>query len=258
MGRRDAKTRQELVQAEFGQSREHFRRATHHAAGGMGASFGPRLSAAKVKIVSVRGKVGAGSSKLGDMASQGWTSTVAVISPIADAAREGAARSAKLPASKGKGEKSDGGGHKTPVGLLSLIAAGAALGAAGALVARRRNRARWAEYQPDELQGDAASMSMAGEQHGATAKLAAWAKENTRTAMGTVRGKMRPSGAPTEDGDEMNERVADPPGATTKDLRNAVPGETTEPPAEAGPGQTGSMADEVDALLRASKNGRQP
>ena len=127
-------------------------------------------------------------------------------------------------------------------------------------MARRRNRARWAEYQPDELHGDAASMGMAGEQPGATAKLAAWAKEGTRSAMGTVRGKMHPagSGGPVEDSDEMNERVAEAAGATTKDLRDAMPGDRTEPPAAEGgqPGQTGSMADEVDALLRASKNGR--
>lgn len=254
MGRRDAKTRQELVQAEFGQSRDHFRQATQHAASGMGAALGPRLSDAKVKIVSVRERVGPGTSKVSNMASQGWTSTVAVLSPIADAARDGHAKSVKLPATKGG--KSNGEGRRTPVGLLSLVAAGAAIGAAGALVARRRNRARWAEYQPDELQGDAASMGMTGEQHGATAKLAAWAKENTRTAMGTVRGKMRPAdhGPAVPDSDEMNERVAEATGAPTKDLRDAVPGETAEPPADAGP--AGSMADEVDALLRASKNGR--
>lgn len=222
--------------------------------------MGPRLSDAKVKIVAVGTK--STPQKLGNMASQGWTTTVAVLSPVADAARQGAAKSAKLvpakpPTRDGKSKSSPD--SKTPVGLLSLLAAGAAIGAAGALVARRRNRARWAEYQPGDLHGDATSMGMAGEQQpGATAKLAAWAKENTRSAMGTVRGKVRPTGSagPVPGGDEMNERVAEATGATTKDLRDAVPGDPTEPPATAAGGQSGSMADEVDALLRASKNGR--
>lgn len=43
-------------------------------------------------------------------------------------------------------------------GVMALIACGAAVGAAGALVARRRNRAKWADYEPSRLESEATSM----------------------------------------------------------------------------------------------------
>src|SRR5215467_4908533 len=108
MARRSVKTRQELVRIEFGESRDHFRQAAHHAAGGIGASVGPRYSAAKIKAGSARTAVGGtNASKIGSMAQQGWTSTLAVITPLADAARDGSARAAILPSEREMGVPKD-------------------------------------------------------------------------------------------------------------------------------------------------------
>jgi hypothetical protein len=289
MGRR-VKTRQELVRIEFGESRDHFRQAAHHAAEGLGASVGPRYSAAKVRANTAKTMVGPSAQKVGTAAQQGWTSTIAVLTPLADAAREGSVRAASLPSEKDmakpKKAKNVNGTEEggSSAGLIGLLAAGAALGAAGALVARRRNRARWAEYEPSELETDASAMSgMDAGQQGAASKLAHWARENTRTAVGTVRSRMPRSGNRTLD--EMNERVADAgTGVTTQDLTGesvARPGEaSTKRPGEApgdrpgrapgdrpgrAPGERpegaagaagGSMADEVDELLRSSEDGK--
>jgi hypothetical protein len=271
MGRRSVKTRQELVRIEFGESRDHFRQAAHHAAEGLGASVGPRYSAAKVKAGSAKGMVGPSAQKVGSVAQQGWSSTVAVLTPLADAAREGSARAVNLPSEKdmqkpkaAKQKKARGGGDESggsSGGLIGLLAAGAALGAAGALVARRRNRARWAEYEPSELESDASAMAgMDATGHGgAASKLAHWAKENTKSAVGTVRGKMPRGGAKTLD--EMNERVADARVEVTRDLTGESgvasgtrSGETSAKQPEGTSGA--SMADEVDELLRSSEDGK--
>src|SRR5215831_17222674 len=112
MGRRSVKTRQELVRIEFGESRDHLRQAAHHAAGGVGASLGPAYTAAKDKATGSAKSMGgpgaqkmgaAAAQKVGSMAQQGWTTTVAVLTPLADAAKEGSVRAAVLPSEKDTG-----------------------------------------------------------------------------------------------------------------------------------------------------------
>ncbi|HEY2795939.1 MAG TPA: hypothetical protein VGJ28_26485, partial [Micromonosporaceae bacterium] len=171
---------------------DHFRQAATHAAGGLGATVGPKvglgMDIARDKVGSARGYVGnarayvvPGTAKMTRAASRGWDTTIALVMPLADAARVGSIRAATLPegikvppgikaqamkaqvikaqamkaqAMKKKAPPSPSSGH-TATAMVSIVAAGAALGATGALVARRRNRSKWAEYEPAALQDDA-------------------------------------------------------------------------------------------------------
>ncbi len=139
------KTRGELMRQELGSSWEHFLQAASHAANGVGSSVAPRATRARLA------------------AGRGWDSAIA---PLAAAYREGAAdaRAAALKLSKKskngrKGKRMSG---KRVGMLVGLLAAGAAVGAAGALVIRRRRKAKWSEYDVndtfDSMSSDARSM----------------------------------------------------------------------------------------------------
>ncbi|HZD99277.1 MAG TPA: hypothetical protein VE132_14075, partial [Micromonosporaceae bacterium] len=247
-GRGQETTRQDLARAEFVESMDHFRQAATHAAGGLGASVGPKvglgMDVARDRMGSARGYVGTarayvvpGTAKMTRAASRGWDTTIALVMPLADAARVGSIRAATLPegikvpsavkaqavkaqairaqairaqAMKAQAMKSQvmkkkappapSGGH-TATAMVSIVAAGAALGATGALVARRRNRSKWAEYEPAALQDDAQAFvdqtrtSGRGAADGprTASKMAGWAKEHSRSAVDGVRGKMHDS-----------------------------------------------------------------
>src|SRR6185437_15856061 len=92
-GRGRAKTRGELVRAEFVESLEHLKMAATHAAGGVGASVGPRYGSArdrygsakestKNKVNSARGAMTPGTSRMSNAAAHGWDSTIAAIAPL--------------------------------------------------------------------------------------------------------------------------------------------------------------------------------
>jgi len=127
------KTRSELMRAELGESWDHFLAAATHAANGVGKSVGPRATALK------------------GAASRGWGSTTATLAPLAIAYREGAADATatalKLKRKSEKGKKGKSVSNKRTGMLIGLLAAGATLGAAGALVVRRRRQQQWAEYE---------------------------------------------------------------------------------------------------------------
>lgn len=190
-GRRHVKTRQELVRAEFGESLDLFRQAAAHAAGGLGATVGPRYGAAKTTFGSARGFMGPTASRVTNAASTGWDSTITALAPLAEAARQGSAKAEKLESKKAN-QKS---GHS---GLVALLAAGTAVGVAGALVARRRNRARWTEYASSGPMPEASSSedktmteNMAETDASRTSsKVASWAKGQTRSAYDTARQKV--------------------------------------------------------------------
>lgn len=139
------KTRGELMRQELGTSWEHFLQAASHAANGVGSSIGPR--ATRMRLAAGRG----------------WDSAIA---PLAAAYREGAAdaRAAALKLSKKSkyGRKEKGMSGKRVGMLVGLLAAGAAVGAAGALVMRRKKRQKWSEYDAsetfDSVSADARSM----------------------------------------------------------------------------------------------------
>lgn len=150
LGMARRKTHSQLVKAELGESFDHFMQAATHAAGGVGATMGP--------------KAADGMTRVRETASHGWESTMAALAPLAAAAAEGA-REAGL-STKRAGRKARRAGarkmravtpkresrmsrNRWPM-LAGLLAAGAAVGAAGALVMRRRKQQQWQEYEPSQ------------------------------------------------------------------------------------------------------------
>jgi len=314
-GRRHVKSRRDLVRAEFGTSMDHARQAAVHAAGGLGATVGPRLGSAKDsakdKTSSARGVVGPTAGRVSSAASRSWDSTLAAFAPLAEAARDGSARAAKLDAknkdnkgNRGNKERKNSKGKEAAssmlittktttkestshTGLYAILATGAAVGAAGALVARRRTRAKWAEYEPSSLNSDASSFLDAGATStksfggktsaegsevtdhadaGAVTKAANSIKEHCKSAATTLRKKVHeatadPDGTVSEKiddaGDKMNEganHLADKAEAKLNAAKTPGGGSATNTSGAAGRGE--HMSDEVDDLIRSAKNGR--
>jgi hypothetical protein len=141
------KTRSEMMRSELGASWDHFLAAASHAANGVGQSVGPRAT-------RIRGA-----------ASNSWTSTATALAPLASAYREGVADATAVALKvkkKRSGKKGRPVSNRRTGMLIGLLAAGVALGAAGALVVRRRRRQEWSEYDPsgalDSMSSDARSM----------------------------------------------------------------------------------------------------
>ncbi|HEY0701070.1 MAG TPA: hypothetical protein VGD43_25065 [Micromonospora sp.] len=150
MGRR--KTHAALVKAELGESLGHLRQAATHAAGGVGATVGPRVKAA-------RGYVAPKAAKVRESASDGIGSTMAKLAPLAVAAA--GARQAGTVARKAKAEDMRGmrrnrkqaakaaRAGKRRSTMTRLIAAGVVAAAVGTMAARRRRaRQEWESYEP--------------------------------------------------------------------------------------------------------------
>lgn len=146
------RSRSELVRQELGQGVEHFRQAATHAARGTGATVGPKISAA-------RDRVQPATERVKGAAAFGWGSTVAVLAPLAAAATDGArqagkdtrkAKSRNMRKLQKKTNKVLGRKHtgRNASRLTGLLIAGAAVGAAGAYVLKRRQRQHWDEYDP--------------------------------------------------------------------------------------------------------------
>lgn len=145
LGMARRKTRGQLVKAELGESFDHFMQAATHAAGGVGATMGP--------------KAADGVQRVRESASHGLESTMAALAPLAAAAAEGAREATKRAGSKARtagASKMRAASHKKesqmsrkrwPM-LAGLLAAGAAVGATGALVMRHRKQQQWQEYEP--------------------------------------------------------------------------------------------------------------
>lgn len=178
---------------------------------------------------------------------QGWDTTLTTLGPLALAAKEGAARAAMLDGKRGGSktmknrdksmgpmmsitsttttESKNSSGHGT---LYALLATGMAVGAAGALMARRRMRAQWAEYEPSSLNSDASSFQGAG----ATSKSFG---ESSSAGVSKV----------------TNWTKSAVDGAKHKMHHGSESGQGGSNPA------TGDqLDDEVDDLIRAAKNGR--
>ena len=150
--RRQAKTQGRLMREELGESFEHLRLAVGHAAGGAANLVGPRYDTAKRSV-----KPGIRKAN---------RATAATVVPLALAARSGvrtgvrgtargaeqaakAAKAARKGALKGKAKlmREEPRMRRWPMLLGGLIAAGAVVGVAGTIVARRRaNRDHWEEY----------------------------------------------------------------------------------------------------------------
>jgi hypothetical protein len=140
------KTRGQLVKAELGESYDHLMRAATHAAGGVGAAVGPRMSAA-------RGYVGPPTTKARDMASQSWEQAMGTLAPLVAAANDGArqsqAKARKMKARNMKKlKKQSRASSSTRWPVVAILVTGAAVGAAGAVAMRRRRQNQWDEYDP--------------------------------------------------------------------------------------------------------------
>jgi hypothetical protein len=147
--RRQAKTQGRLMREELGESFEHLRLAVGHAAGGAANLVGPRVDSARRSVKPGLRKAN--------------RATAATVVPLAFAARSGvrsglrisarqaeqAAKAARKGARKGKAKlmREEPRMRRWPMLLGGLLAAGAAVGAVSAIVARRRaNRDQWEEY----------------------------------------------------------------------------------------------------------------
>ena len=153
------KSRSTRMKNELGQSVDHFKRAASLAAAETSATVGPTLTAAvdRVQPAAVKAK---------DVASSGWGSAVATITPLVTAASENARQAGKV--SKRKARKSakqnekaaqklqkragKAVGRKEKKGrgskLLGFALLGTAIGVGAAYAAKRRQAAQWDEYDP--------------------------------------------------------------------------------------------------------------
>jgi hypothetical protein len=178
---------------ELSESFEHFRLAVGHAAGGAADLVGPRVGVAKRSVTPGLRKAN--------------RATAAAVLPIALAARNGArisarqaeqaAKAARKGAYAGKAKlmRKEPRVRRWPMMLGGLLVAGAAVGAAGALIARRRaNRNQWEEYgapratgRTDSIAGSNKPAPGPGRESGKekVQSLAESAKERAADLMGT-------------------------------------------------------------------------
>jgi hypothetical protein len=123
-GRRQAKrTHKQQLMEELMESYGHLRLAAGHVAGGAAEKVTPAYDRAR------------------SMATDRWGTTKESLAPLYEQVREGAANARKeIRVSKKR--------KKWPI-VVGILAAGAAAGACGAMVARRRRAAaQWDEYDP--------------------------------------------------------------------------------------------------------------
>lgn len=156
------KNRNARMKSELGQSVDHFKRAASLAAQETSATVGPKFAAAKDRMQPATDKaVGAATS--------GWDSAVATLGPLVAAASDNVRQTGKKAAKTSKkankqaakasqknakklekkagkavGRKQSSTGGK----LMKIALAGAAIGAAGAYVMRKRRSDQWDEYDP--------------------------------------------------------------------------------------------------------------
>ena len=152
------KNRSAKMKSELGQSVDHFKRAASIAAQETSATVGPRFYAARDRVQPT-------ASKAKNAATGSWESAVATLTPLVTAATEKAQRASKstataskkdLKASKKDAKKIQKRANKALKGKQSskgsklggLLLAGAAVGAAGAYVLRKRRQEQWDEYDP--------------------------------------------------------------------------------------------------------------
>jgi LPXTG-motif cell wall-anchored protein len=153
------KNRSAKMKSELGQSVDHFKRAASLAAQETSATVGPRFYAARDRVQPT-------ASKAKDAASSSWGSAVATLTPLVTAATEKAQQVSKSTAQTSKkdvkagkknakklqkrADKTLGRKQKSRTGskLGGLLLAGAAVGAAGAFVLRKRRQEQWDEYDP--------------------------------------------------------------------------------------------------------------
>jgi hypothetical protein len=119
--RKPSRTHSQLLMDELAESANHLRLAAAHAAGGAAEKLTPGYDRAR------------------NVAARGWSSTRVAFQPVYEQAREGAANARRTQP-----------GHQRSrwTFVAGILAAGAAVGAVGAVMTRRRHTAAWDEYEP--------------------------------------------------------------------------------------------------------------
>jgi hypothetical protein len=145
--RRQVKDHSRLAREELTESFGHLRMAAAHAADGAAGALAPRVEVA-------RSVVKPGLSKARGAASDGMES---LLSAALDGSRE-----AKRMASKGKAKVTKKSkkqtGRRWPMMVGGLLAIGAAIGGASALMKRRREQRPWDEYSSTRQTSDTHSV----------------------------------------------------------------------------------------------------
>jgi hypothetical protein len=175
--RRQMKNHRTLMRDELAESFDHFRMAAIHAKDGTAAHIGPRISATRRSVAPTLRKASG--------------ATLATVGPVALAA----GKSAKSAARTGRAKlmREEPRVRRWPKIVGGLLIAGAAVGAAGTFMARRRaNRSRWEEYGTarSTMSNTGASMASSARQTAETGKqkvqsLADSAKERAGEMMHT-------------------------------------------------------------------------
>jgi type II secretory pathway pseudopilin PulG len=136
-----SKTRSQLVRAELEEGLDHLKQAATHAAEGVGATVGPRVHAAREVVTPA-------ASRARNAAAGG----IAVITPLAMAAAEGARQAGKQAGkSSRRMKRKNAKALRRAVGreergmsrnrkLAGLLMIGVAAGAAGSMIMRRRRQ----------------------------------------------------------------------------------------------------------------------
>lgn len=129
-GRRQPKTRAELFRDELGKTYDHLRQAAVHGADGFGTAMGPRMNAAKSMA---KGTAVGAAAQLAAARRQGMRQAADV------------ARRAKPTMRKKKRER-EMARKRRSFRFAGLLTAGAAVGAVGGLIVRRRRQTSWEVY----------------------------------------------------------------------------------------------------------------
>ncbi|GAA3229699.1 hypothetical protein ACFO1B_26220 [Dactylosporangium siamense] len=143
-GRREVKTHRRLMQEELGESLGHLRMAAAHAADGASGALAPRVE-------NARNAVKPGLAKAG-----GAAGTILIIAR--DRSRQASKQAEKI-GRKGKAKMTKNESRRRwPMAVGGLLMAGAAVGAATALMRRRRANQAWDEYGSTRTTSDTGSM----------------------------------------------------------------------------------------------------
>lgn len=147
--RRQVQSHTRLMKMELGESLDHLRMAAAHAADGASGALAPRVDAARK---AVQPRLESGMSKAMD-----GMDTVMVIAR--ERSRQ-AGRKAEKMGRKGKAKmiRNDRKSRSWPMTIGGLLVAGAAVGAASAMLRRRRNQQSWDEYGSTRTTSDTGSM----------------------------------------------------------------------------------------------------
>jgi hypothetical protein len=136
--RRQATTHRRQMTDELVESFDHLRLAASHAASGTANLVGPRYESARN---SAKKSAKSAKKSAGPAVRRANRATAAAVMPLAIAVGRNARKG------KAKVTRRETNTRRWPMVLGGLVAAGAAVGAAGALIARRRaKRDQWEEY----------------------------------------------------------------------------------------------------------------